>query len=178
MPPTHVSQESYADYLVDAYSDLVLRVCYNHLESMHDARDACQTVFFKYLRKFADDPTPFVDTNHEKAWFIRCAINTCTDMHRDAWRRSTIPLDNAGEPQFALDPQLPSVLESNEEHARIYRALHKLSANQRQAVYLHYYEEYSVKEIAKLTGETPNTVSQHLSRARAKLRGILEGEQR
>ncbi|MEI3232582.1 MAG: sigma factor-like helix-turn-helix DNA-binding protein [Gordonibacter pamelaeae] len=42
-------------------------------------------------------------------------------------------------------------------------------------MYLHYYEGYSIREIAKLTGRSESAVSAHLSRGRAKLRTMLEG---
>ncbi|MBQ3438630.1 MAG: sigma-70 family RNA polymerase sigma factor, partial [Bacteroidales bacterium] len=45
----------------------------------------------------------------------------------------------------------------------------------RYAVYLYYYEGYSIKEIAQLLKEPEGTVSSRLSRARKKLRIVLEG---
>ena len=51
-----------------------------------------------------------------------------------------------------------------------------LPPRERTAVHLFYYEGYSTQEIAALTGQRPGTVRSHLSRARVRLRGILEGE--
>ena len=42
-------------------------------------------------------------------------------------------------------------------------------------MYLYYYEGYGVREIGKLLKEPDGTVSSRLSRARKKLRAILEG---
>ena len=41
-------------------------------------------------------------------------------------------------------------------------------------IYLHYYEGYSTGEIAQLLGCRPGTVRSRLSRAREKLRKLLE----
>lgn len=45
----------------------------------------------------------------------------------------------------------------------------------REALYLHYYEGYTAREIAQMTGRTEDAVAAHLSRGRAKLRAALEG---
>lgn len=45
----------------------------------------------------------------------------------------------------------------------------------REAVYLHYYEGYTAREIAQMTDRTEDAVAAHLSRGRAKLRAALEG---
>ena len=46
----------------------------------------------------------------------------------------------------------------------------------REAVYLHYYEGYSVREIASLLGRSEAAVTAHLSRGRKSLRITLEGD--
>ena len=45
----------------------------------------------------------------------------------------------------------------------------------REALYLHYYEGYTAREIAQMTDRTEDAVAAHLSRGRAKLRAALEG---
>ena len=42
-------------------------------------------------------------------------------------------------------------------------------------IHLHYYEGYSTGEIAQMLGQRPGTVRSRLSRAREKLRKLLEG---
>ena len=48
-----------------------------------------------------------------------------------------------------------------------------LEKRQRLAVYLFYYEGYSLREIAEITGESLSAVTTRLSRARAKLKDQL-----
>ena len=69
-----------AERLVNAYSDLILRLSYTYLKSTHDAEDICQTVFLKLLTggQAFDSPA------HEKAWIIRAAANACKDLLRSA----------------------------------------------------------------------------------------------
>ncbi len=44
-------------------------------------------------------------------------------------------------------------------------------------IYLYYYEGYAAKEIARLLGENPATISTRLNRGRARLRTLLEQEE-
>lgn len=53
------------------------------------------------------------------------------------------------------------------------RAVQALPENYRRAVYLRYYEEYSVEEIAALMGCRAAQVSTYLYRGKAKLRAML-----
>ena len=53
-----------------------------------------------------------------------------------------------------------------------------LPENYRVSLYLHYYEQYSAKEIAQVMGKKEATVTQYLSRGRRKLRDRLSDERR
>lgn len=58
----------------------------------------------------------------------------------------------------------------------VLRAVQSLPLKYRKVIYLHYYEGYTVGELAKLLGLPPNLVSTHLTRAKRKLRKQLGGE--
>ena len=77
--------------LVDAYSDLILRLSYAYLKSTEDAKDICQTVFLRLLEK----PRKFETPEHERAWVIRTAINDCKDQLKSHWRKTTVDLEAA-----------------------------------------------------------------------------------
>mgnify|MGYP003315033181 CR=1 FL=1 len=51
----------------------------------------------------------------------------------------------------------------------------KLNFHERNAIYLYYYEQYSVKEIAAIFETKENTVSSWLHRARKQLKEQLKG---
>lgn len=150
-----------AERLVYTYSDLILRLSYTYLKSTHDAEDICQTVFLKLLTS----GQTFASPAHEKAWIIRTTANACKDALRSTFRRRTVALEAAAA---TAAPEAPdnAVLE----------AVMELPENYREAVYLHYFEGYSVREIAGLLGRSEAAVSAHLSRGRHKLRITLGGE--
>ena len=57
----------------------------------------------------------------------------------------------------------------------VLEAVMELSQPFREALYLHYYEGYTAREIADMTGGTEDAVAARLSRGRKKLRALLEG---
>ena len=54
-------------------------------------------------------------------------------------------------------------------------AVMRLPASLRIAIYLRYYEEYEVRDIARALGCTEAAVAARLSRGRRRLRGMLKG---
>ena len=152
--------QSEAERLVHTYSDLILRLSYTYLKSTHDAEDICQTVFLKLL---TGGPA-FDSPAHEKAWIIRTTANACKDVLRSAFRQRTVALEAAAS---AAAPEAPD--------SEVLEAVMELPENYREAVYLHYFEGYSIREIAALLGRSEAAVSAHLSRGRHKLRDVLGG---
>ncbi len=149
-----------AERLVNTYSDLILRLSYTYLKSTQDGEDICQTVLLKLLTT----EQAFDSPEHEKAWVIRATVNACKDELR-AFRRKAVPLEEGLE-EAAPEPPRSDVLE----------AVMALPDKYREAIYLFYYEGYSIDEIAALTGRSGAAVSAHLSRGRKKLKTMLEGE--
>lgn len=153
--------------LFERYADMVYRIAVSSGLSVHLAQDIVQEVFLRYLKK----QPRFENSAHEKAWFIRVALNRCKSMASSAWYRRTCPLEEARPLESAAQdaPLQP------EDHA-LYEALSGLAPKYRTVLYLRYYEEYQVQEIATLLGITPNLVSARLSRARKLLRKQLSTE--
>ena len=187
---------SESERLVADYSDLILRLSYTYLGSIHDAEDICQTVLIKLITTAPG----FSSKEHEKAWVIRVTANTCKDLLRSAARRRTVRLDalerggrlgggegfggNGGFAENRLDRS--GGLTHNGEPSRsdlgieaeenpVLQAVQCLVEEQREAIYLHYYEGYKIKEIASITQASPAAIAKRLSRARETLRTILGG---
>lgn len=151
------------EYLVRTYSDLIARISYTWFSNTADVQDISQTVFLKLLTS----RTTFETADLERAWIIRMTLNACKDLKKSFWRRRVGSFEEA--PEIAVPcPEL--------EDNPVLAAVQSLPLKYRNAIYLHYYEGYQVQEIARMTGETPNAVSAHLSRGRKKLREMLGGD--
>jgi len=145
--------------VVEDFSDMIYRTAYQNLMNTADAEDVVQDVFIRLLR---NRKKKFTDKEHLKAWLLRVTINRCRDYRRFVLRRKETELTEFPETQM------------REETGRLSEEIEGLPQEDRTIVYLHYYEGYSIKEIAKIMGKNSNTVSSKLARARKKLRAMLE----
>lgn len=159
MSPTLDRQE--AERLAETYADLILRLAYTYLNHTQDAQDICQTVFLKLWEK----APAFVSPDHERAWIIRTTANTCKDLLKSHWRKTTAPLEAAA----AVPAPQP-------EEGSLLAAVNLLPPQYRAVIYLHYYEGYSAQEIARMLGKTPSAVASLLHRGRRRLKTLLESE--
>ena len=144
---------------VEQYGDTVFRLAYSYLKNRADAEDVMQETLLKlYLAR-----KPFQSPEHERHWVVRVAVNECRKLLRSPWRRRTGPLEEADAPVF-----------DTPEQSEVFRQVMGLPPKYRAAVYLYYYEDCSVQEIAAAMGANPSTVQTWLMRARGKLRLTLQ----
>lgn len=148
-----------AGRFVEAYADAVLRLCLTYSLTREDAQDICQDIFLTLL----EDNRQFEDREHEKAFVLRCAINACKDLLKSAGRRRTVPMDQA---ELVPAPE--------REDSPLPDAIRALPRHYGAALYLFYYEGYSLDEIARLCACTPAAARKRLSRARKLLAKGLE----
>lgn len=143
---------------VKRYGHQVQSLAYVYLKNRFDAEDAAQEVFLTYLRK-----APwFLSSQKEKAWLMTVTVNRCKDMLR-AKHREELPLT---DDISYLPPQESEVLQAVLSLEEIYRV----------PIHLHYYEGYSLREIAKVLRVRPGTVGSRLSRGRENLKNQLGGD--
>ena len=120
----------------------------------HEAEDAVQDAFVRYLEKAP------ADLENPSAWLMRVLVNGCKSRLRLAWRR--------------VGP-LPEMLPTpGPEERKELEELFALPPEDRVVIHLHYYEGYSTDEIAQILGCRPGTVRSRLSRARDRLRKLIE----
>ncbi len=141
---------------VNVYKNMIFRLAIAYLKNIQDAEDITQDVFIKFYKH----KKGFKTANDEKAWLIRVTINASKDLLKSAWLRRTVPIVD----------DIPFV---HEEQSDLLYAVHKLEAKYRVVIHLYYYEDYSVKEIAKVLGIRETTIQTRLYRARKQLESLL-----
>lgn len=151
-----------AEYLVQQYSDTILRIGYTWLGNLDDAKDICQITLINLLK----DGRSFSDKKQERAWVIRFTINACKNWKKSAWYRHRARLDEA---------LVLSTEPFDTEELTLLPLLQKLPEKYRKVIYMRYYAGYEIKEIASVLGLSPALVSTHLARARTKLKEMLGG---
>ena len=150
--------------LVNDYADLILRLSYTYLGSTADAEDVCQEVLLKRMGRAEG----FEGPEHERAWVVRVTANRCKDLLRRRAARPTVALDEAPE------PAAPETVDARGRAELVLRAVMRLPLEYREAIFLRYYENYSVRDIARACGCGEDAAAARLSRGRAKLKGLLK----
>ena len=88
---TEWNSERQAGRFVEAYADVILRLCLTYSLTREDAQDICQNIFLTLL----EDGRQFADEEHERAFVLRCTINACKDLLKSAGRRRNVPIEEA-----------------------------------------------------------------------------------
>lgn len=149
-------------YYAEKYKDTVYRVALNFTGNAQDAEDAVQEAL---LRLYLSEER-FEGEEHVKRWLIRVTLNYCKNLARSASRRIPTPPE-----ELAV-----SVPFEAEEQIALFTAVMSLPEKYRIPLYLFYYEEYSVREIARILELGQSAVTTRLSRARIMLRSELTEE--
>ncbi len=151
--------------IVETYQRPVYNLCYRMLGDPIDAEDAAQETFwraYQYLKRY-DQTRPF------PTWLLSIAAHYCIDQQRK--RRIPIlsvdllPEEDAPDPA----PNPEKVVGDLEESSQMRRMLGKLGAQDRAAVILRYWYDFSEEEIARNLSLTVSAVKSRLHRARKEL---------
>lgn len=143
---------------LDRYSQSLIKIAFAYLKNMADAEEVAQDVFLAYLQK----RPVFENNEHEKAWLIRTTINKSKNMLKAGWFRSRNPV-----------PENLSYLPREENE--VLQAVLALDKKYRIPIHLHYYEGYSIQEIADILQAKPATVGTWLARGRLLLKEKIGG---
>lgn len=92
-------------------------------------------------------------------WVWKVAFRIAAGQLKERGREHSLEEDSYLMPEPALD---------------VMRALARLTPRQRQAIVLHHYADYPVKDVARIVGTSGGAVRVHLSVGRKRLRELLE----
>ncbi|AZN38783.1 RNA polymerase sigma factor [Paenibacillus albus] len=143
---------------LDEHSQSLIKVAFAYLKNTADAEEVAQDVFLTYLQK----RPVFQNREHEKAWLIRTTINKSKNMLKTGWFRSRNPV-----------PEDLSYLPK--EESEVLQTVLALDKKYRIPIHLHYYEGYSIQEIAVILQAKPATVGTWLARGRQLLKEKIGG---
>jgi RNA polymerase sigma-70 factor, ECF subfamily len=127
---------------------------------VHDqgrAEELAQEAFIQLLRHWRRVSS----YDNPEAWVRRVAVRLAIKHAKREHRRRT------------LERQSVSGVSSQETGFSLDETLRELSARQRAAIVLHYYEGQPIEQIALMMGCSQNTVKSHLHRGRSRLRDLL-----
>lgn len=148
--------------LYRSYGTMLYRICLTYLHSSHDAEDALQDIFCKYLLK----PRLFKSEEHKKAFFIKVTANHCKDILRHRKRRKIFEYsDEVGEETY----------EQTEDFG-VLEKIFALPEKYKEVFVFHYLENLSVSEISEAVGISESAVKMRLMRGREILKDLFSKE--
>ncbi|MGN1457396.1 MAG: RNA polymerase sigma factor [Acutalibacteraceae bacterium] len=143
------------------YSDSIFRIAFNYCRNRADSDDIVQNVLLKYYKC----DKVFESEEHIRNWLIRVAVNESKKLIVSPFKKKTVPIEELND----------TLTFEHKEESDLYYAVMELPKKYRVTVYMYYYEDYSVNEIADILKENPSTIRTRLMRAREKLRTTLQG---
>lgn len=162
----------------ERYHSRLYRLLYGMLGNPADAADLTQEAFVRAYDKLDQ----LQSDGHMYGWLRRTAVNLGIDMIR---RRQTVRFESLDQPfeneeggSMAMEVEDQSAspleeLESKTLQAAVLEAMATLTPDHRAVVAMHYLEDMSVDDVAKLLEVPPGTVKSRLSRARDAMRRYL-----
>lgn len=146
---------------IEAMAPTMFRVAFAILRNRSDCEDAAQNAVLKAYTNLDS----LKERRYFRTWLIRILKNECATFARSQ-RRITV-LDAKTDPGYEMEVPDPD----------LNRAFDTLSADERIAITLFYYEGYSTREIAKICEVSDAAIRSRLSRARAALREQLSDKE-
>lgn len=146
------------------YYQLIYRVAFSQVKNHADAEDITQEVFLKIIRH----DMRYQSMEHERAWIVRVTINVCRDLLKSKWHKTSVSMEEVSEAQRGSCENFTEIQDD------MMWAVLQLPEKYRNCLYLFYYEDYSIKEIAQSLEMPENTVKTNLKRGRQALKEFLE----
>lgn len=156
--------------LIREYGNDVLRTAYMYVKDLHIAEDIFQEVFIKVNQKLST----FVGDSSIKTWIIRITINTCKDYLKSAYNRRVVPMMEYQEDAIVSVSDYDEI-EKQDRNNLIKDSILSLPKKYKDVVICVYFHEMTISEVAKTLNVAEGTVKSRLSRAKSKLKGMLEG---
>lgn len=144
-----------------AYAQMLYKIAYVYFGTQQDAEEMVQETF---IRLCCHAPC-FENETHEKAWLIRVITNLCKNECKSAWKKRV-------ERREEVEPPTQVLQEPDRE---LLALVVGLPEKYKAPVYLYYYEQYTVGEIAQMLGLSVSAVKMRLKRGREQLRLELDG---
>lgn len=154
---------------MDSYGDYLVRLTYAIVKDEKKAEDIVQEVFIRYYLNLEK----FEGRSSVKTYLYRIAVNECHNYFK-SWAYRKMEISNLfGHLLVNKDTPEKEILQK-ESDGNIAKLIDMLPLKYREVIWLHYYSELSVTEIADVLDCPVNTVKTRLARGRKLARIALE----
>jgi RNA polymerase sigma-70 factor, ECF subfamily len=152
------------DSLIRPLVEPGLRLALSMLGNRRDAEDATQEALTRAWRKLHQ----LRQGMPVRPWFFAIVANQCRNMRRTPWFRLTSVVDVV---------RRQPVPEPGVEHLDLERGLEQLPPADRGALFMHFYLDLSIEEVAATLGVSPAAAKSRIYRACHRLRPAVALEE-
>jgi len=153
------------------YKDYMMTVASALLYDRNSAEDAVHEVFIGFIKSCGQ----LWIRENLKGYLATCVANCARNVNKADQRQRGSAVEEA-EPIVSSANRPERAVMDNERTKRLGQALSELSYEQREVVVLHVYSGLKFKDIAKVQGDSINTVQGRYRYGINKLRSLLNSE--
>lgn len=151
------------EWAMTEYGESLIRLAFTYVKDIHKAEDIIQDVFLKVYANLHQ----FKGTSSFKTYLYRITINQCKDYLK-SWSFKNLFFTEKNI-EYSLDSFESTVIRFEENYELGMKIL-DLPIKYREVIILHYYQDYSISEIATLLTVSESTIHTRLRRAKQRLK--------
>ena len=156
--------------IMDEYYDGLTLYLNSYVRNLSIAEDLAEDTFVKLVTK----KPRFKGKSSFKTWLYAIGRNVALDHLRHLSKHNTVPIDSVEE--LLENEEVEDRYFKEDRKIIIHQAMQKLKPEYSQALWLSYFENLSLKEIAEVMKKSVNSAEHLVSRARISLKKELEKE--
>ncbi len=159
--------QAFTELIMNLQQDLY-KIARTRLSNNDDINEAVQETIIKAyssIKKLREE-------KYFKTWIIKILINQCNDIYSKNKKLEYIEYEES-----KLEENKNDSLKQKINDLDFYILIKNLNYDERIAVILFYLEGFSTKEIGKILKTPEGTIKTRISRARKKLKDLLEKEE-
>lgn len=157
--------------IIRDYKDGLILYLNSFVNHVHVAEDLAEDTFVRLAVKKPKDR----QRAGFRTWLYTIGRNIAVDYLRKQQRNVTVPLEELPE-QVSDREALEQSYIREERRILVHQSMGRLKPDYRQVLWLVYFEQFSMKEAARVMGKSVHSVETLAWRARQALREILEQE--
>ncbi|TKI76653.1 sigma-70 family RNA polymerase sigma factor [Bacillus mycoides] len=163
-------KELFIDEIMNKYGQEVLQLVYSYVNNKEIAEDLTQDIFVKCYKSLHT----YKGKLNVKTWLWRIAINQCKDYIKSWYNKKVIVTEDEAAYIGVQNDSVEQAVIQNAKDRELASAVMNLPIKYREVIYLFYYKELSIKEIAIVIEVKENTIKTRLKKAKELLKKGLE----
>lgn len=164
------------DILLERYKKKLFSYIYFSVKNESLANDLFQDTFIKAIMRIQQGK--YTESGKFSAWIMRIAHNLIVDQYRIENSENLISNDESEKNLFdnanITELDFESKLSNEQTIEDINRIMNRLPENQREVIFMRFYQDLSFKEIAEITGVSINTALGRMRYAIMNMRKMAE----